>query len=155
MCAKPVVGSTVSLLKSSRLRFEFGSTQKMPRLQMSPTCIGVVGTAPVVHVSCPGAAVRLSDCPASRFQLQVGGYVLGLPLPGPAQPPGSNFPSESVGSISFVRSQLTSTLPGSPAAIVGKTSVCGELDGSTSYAAAALPGIVPPPPSQVLPPSLD
>jgi hypothetical protein len=35
------------------------------------------------------------------------------------------------------------------------TSVCDAVDGSTSYAVAALPGIVPPPPSQVLPPSLD
>src|SRR5256714_8781626 len=64
MCANPVVGSTVSLLKSSRLRFEFGSTQKMPRLHMSPTCIGVVVTAPVVQTSLRGAAVKLSDWPA-------------------------------------------------------------------------------------------
>jgi hypothetical protein len=60
-CAKPVVGSTVSLSKSSRLRFEFGSRQKMPRLQMSPTCVGVVVTAPVVQVAMPVGDVRFSD----------------------------------------------------------------------------------------------
>jgi hypothetical protein len=73
MCANPVVGSTVSEMKSSRFRFEFGSTQKMPRLQMSPICIGVVVTAPVVHVAMPVGDVRSSDWPAYRFQLQVGG----------------------------------------------------------------------------------
>ena len=61
MWAKPVVGSTVSLLKSSRFRFEFGSTQKMPRLQMSPTCVGVVVTAPVVQSAVLGGSVRSSD----------------------------------------------------------------------------------------------
>jgi hypothetical protein len=53
--------------------FEFGSTEAIPRLQMSLTCIGVVVTAPVVHFAEPGAAARSSDCPANRFQLHVGG----------------------------------------------------------------------------------
>src|ERR1700740_261391 len=102
MWANPVVGSTVSEMKSSRLRLEFGSTQKMPRLQMSPTCIGVVVAAPVVQTACEGAAVRFRDWPAYRFQLHVGGYVSGLPVTGPAQPPASNFPDGPVGSISPV-----------------------------------------------------
>src|ERR1700757_729607 len=132
MCAKPVVGSTVSEMKSSRLRLGFGSTQKSPRLQMSPTCSGVGVAGLVSHAPGPAAAGRFSDWPANRFQLQVGGYVGGLPLPGPAQPPGSNLPSPSVGSISPVCSQATSTWPGVPAAIAGNTSVWGLLDGSTS-----------------------
>src|SRR5205823_2688148 len=48
-----------------------------------------------------------------------------------------------------------STLPGLPAASVGKRSVCGTLPESTSYAVAALPGMIPPPPSHVVPPSAD
>src|ERR1700730_4680258 len=102
MWANPVVGSTVSEMKSRRLRFELGSTQKIPRLQMSPTCIAVVVTAPLVHTACGGDAVRSNDCPAYKLQLQVGGYVLGLPVTGPAQPPASNLPDGPVGSVSLV-----------------------------------------------------
>jgi hypothetical protein len=45
----------------------------MPRLQMSPTCIGVVVIAPVVQTARLGEAVRFSDWPAQRFKLQIGG----------------------------------------------------------------------------------
>ena len=55
----------------------------------------------------------------------------------------------------WVQTRVVRFKPGSPAAIAGKTSVCGLLDGSTSYAAAAVPGNVPPPPSHVVPPSAD
>src|ERR1700747_3004616 len=72
MCAQPV-GSIVSMLKSSRMRLEAGATQKIPRLQMSPTCTGVVVTWVRVKVARAGLAVRLTDCPATRFQLQAGG----------------------------------------------------------------------------------
>jgi hypothetical protein len=73
MCAQPVLGSIVSMLKSSRLRFEVGSTQKIPRLQTSPTCTGVVVTGVLVKVARAGLRVRLADCPATRFQWQAGG----------------------------------------------------------------------------------
>src|SRR5438309_10976323 len=113
MCAHPL-GSSVSVMKSSRLRFEVGYKQAMPRLQISPTCIGVVVTAEVVQVAAAVLEVRLNDCPAYRFQLHVGGYVVGLPLagPGPAHPPGSAFPNGSVGRISGVRRCATCTRPG-------------------------------------------
>src|SRR6266513_706825 len=60
MWAQPF-GSRVSEMKSSRLRFELGATQKMPRLQMSPMCIGVVVIWVVVQVALPGLKVRLVD----------------------------------------------------------------------------------------------
>src|SRR5437773_6561886 len=137
------------MMKSRRLRLDDGARQKMPRLQMSPTCIGVVVTWVVAHVARDGPRLRFTDCAAYRFQLHAGGYVVGFPLsgPGPAHPPGRNLPVASVGSISFVCSHPTDTWPGAAAAIVGKTSVPGALEGSTSYACAALPGIRPPPPS--------
>src|SRR6266550_3914966 len=47
-------GSSVSMMKSSRLRLELGARQKMPRLQMSPMCIGVVVIWVVVQVALPG-----------------------------------------------------------------------------------------------------
>src|SRR5438093_8502857 len=124
MCAHPF-GSSVSMMKSRRLRLELGARQKMPRLQMSPTCIGVVVTWVTAQVADDGAAVRFRDWAAYRFQLQAGGYVVGLPLagPGPAQPPGSALPNGSVGRIVGVRRYATSTLPGSPAAIAGKKCV--------------------------------
>ena len=64
MWAQPVVGSIVSMLKSSRLRLEVGATQKIPRLQMSPTCTGVVVTWVLVKAACAGLRLRLADCPA-------------------------------------------------------------------------------------------
>ena len=62
-----------SMMKSSRLRFEDGARQKMPRLQMSPTCIGVVVIWVTVHVAPETPSDRFSDCPAKRFHLQAGG----------------------------------------------------------------------------------
>src|SRR5260221_4540489 len=61
MCANPVVGSTVSLMKSRRWRFDVGSTHKMPRLQMSPTCIGVVVGATGASVSGPARGGEVHD----------------------------------------------------------------------------------------------
>src|SRR5439155_559241 len=52
MCAQQP-GSMSSMMKSSRLRFEDGARQKMPRLQMSTTCIGVVVMWVTVHVAPP------------------------------------------------------------------------------------------------------
>ena len=71
--------------------------------------------------------------------------------PGPAQPPGSAFPSGSVGTIVVERRYATSTCPGLPAAIAGKKCVPVSDAGLTRYALAALPEIRPPPPSQVAP----
>src|SRR3982074_3465823 len=98
-------GSRSSLMKSSRLRLELGATQAMPRLQMSPTCIGVVVSCVLVQAARAGLEVRFSDWAAYRFQLHVGGYVVGLPFagPGPAQPPGLAFPKASVGMMAVVR----------------------------------------------------
>src|SRR5207245_5937820 len=98
-------GSSVSMMKSSRLRLELGARQKIPRLQMSPMCIGVVVIWVVVHVAVAGVKLRFRDCPAYRFQGQGGGYVMGFPFagPGPAQPPGLALPNASVGTISGVR----------------------------------------------------
>src|ERR1700687_5700708 len=59
----------------------------------------------------------------------------------------------SVGRISGVRRYETATCPGSLAAIAGKKCVPRSLD--TLYGAPALPGISPPPPSHVVPPSFD
>src|SRR5207247_10238907 len=72
MWAQPF-GSRVSEMKSSRLRLELGARQKMPRLQMSPTCIGVVVICVTAQVAAAGLAVRFTDCAAYRFQLQAGG----------------------------------------------------------------------------------
>src|SRR2546430_15891235 len=93
MCAQPFE-SRSSMMKSSRFRFELGATQKMPRLQMSPMCIGVVVIWVTAHVAPPGPALRFSDCAAYRFQLHAGGQGGGVPFagPGPAQPPGSGLP---------------------------------------------------------------
>src|SRR2546421_12505915 len=104
MCAQPR-GSSVCMMKSSRLRLELGATQAIPRLQMSPMCIGVVVIWVVVHVALAGLKLRFRDCPAYRFQWQAGGYVVGFPFagPGPAQPPGLALPNASVGTISGVR----------------------------------------------------
>src|SRR5467141_3410608 len=66
-------GSRSSLMKSSRLRLELGATQAMPRLQISPTCIGVVVTCVIVQIALPGLEVRFSDWAAYKFQLHVGG----------------------------------------------------------------------------------
>src|SRR5438105_14597175 len=81
MCAQPFE-SRSSIMKSSRFRFELGATQKMPRLQMSPMCIGVVVIWVTAHVAPPVPAVRFSDCAAERVQLHAGGAVVGLPLSG-------------------------------------------------------------------------
>src|SRR5213593_3853762 len=72
MWAQPF-GSRVSEMKSSRLRFELGARQKMPRLQMSPTCIGVVVIWVTVQLAALGLRFRFSDCPPKRFQLHAGG----------------------------------------------------------------------------------
>src|SRR5437899_2279270 len=66
MCAQPR-GSSVSMMKSSRLRLELGATQAIPRLQMSPMCIGVVVIWVVVHVALAGLKLRFRDCPAFRL----------------------------------------------------------------------------------------
>src|ERR1700740_814278 len=110
MCAQPC-GSVSSWMKSSRLRFELGATQKMPRLQMSPMCIGVVVICVTAHVAFDVPALRLVDVAAYRFHWHGAGYVVGLPLPGPgpAHPPASAFPNASVGTISGVRRYATST----------------------------------------------
>src|SRR5436309_6057583 len=113
MCAQPF-WSSVSMMKSRRWRLELGARQKMPRLQMSPMCIGVVVICVVAHVAPAGPRLKLSDCAAYRFQLHAGGYVGGFPLagPGPAHPPGSALPNGSVGRMVLVRRYATSTLPG-------------------------------------------
>src|SRR5216117_2249421 len=100
MWAQPRL-SSASEMKSSRFRFELGATQKMPRLQTSPMCIGVVVTWLTAHVAAAVPFERFTDCAAYRFQLHAGGYVIGLPLsgPGPPQPPGSALPRGSVGRI--------------------------------------------------------
>src|SRR5439155_20286411 len=79
MCAQPF-WSMVSMMKSSRLRLELGARQKMPRLQMSPMCTGVVVICVTAHVARPGARFKFSDCAAYRFQRHAGGEVVGLPL---------------------------------------------------------------------------
>src|SRR5437867_2299813 len=148
--------SIVSMMKSRRFRFEAGATQKIPRLQMSPICIGDVVIWLTAHVAPDGPFARLSDCAAYRFQGQAGGNVGGLPVAsGPAQPPGSALPRGSVGRISVVLRYATSTWPGLPAAIAGKKCVPVSAGGLTRYACAALPGTSPPPPSHVEPPALD
>src|SRR3979411_1467180 len=73
----------------------------------------------------------------------------------PAQPPGLAFPRESVGRKVGGRREGTSTCPGPPAAIAGKKCVPVSPAGFTRYGVRALPGISPPPPSQVLPPLFD
>src|SRR5205814_8128247 len=102
------------MMKSRRLRLDDGARQKMPRLQMSPTCIGVVVTWVVAHVARDGPRLRFTDCAAYRFQLQAGGYVVASPLAGPclAYPLGFAFPSAVVCGIVLVRRYGTSTLPG-------------------------------------------
>jgi hypothetical protein len=47
--------------KSSRFRFELGARQKIPRLQMSPMCIGVVVTCVAVQLAFAGLWVRVFD----------------------------------------------------------------------------------------------
>src|SRR5438067_1028560 len=60
MCAHPVVGSITSWMKSSRLRLLTPGTHAMPRLQMSPTCIGVLPVTLLTdQVALPGGSVRL------------------------------------------------------------------------------------------------
>ena len=54
-------GSRVSWMKSRRWRFELAATQAIPKLQMSPICIGVVVISVVVQVALAGLAVRFSD----------------------------------------------------------------------------------------------
>src|ERR1051326_3929376 len=103
MCAQPLA-SNASLMKSSRFLFDAGATQKMPRLQISPMCIGVVVIWLTAQVAALVPEVRLSDSAPYRFHWQAGGKVEGLPVAsGPAQPPGSALPSGSVGRISGVR----------------------------------------------------
>ena len=55
-------------MKSSRWR-ESGVVggQAMPRLQMSPKCIGVVVAWTLAKVAVAGVLVRFSDCDVSRF----------------------------------------------------------------------------------------
>src|SRR5258706_7720196 len=100
MWAQPRL-SMASMMKSRRLRFDARPTQKMPRLQMSPTWTGVVVICETAHVALGTPFARFSDCPPYRFHVQAGGHVLGLPLAGPrpAPPPRSALPSGSVGRI--------------------------------------------------------
>src|SRR5256885_16400205 len=81
MWAQPLA-SRSSMMKSSRLRLELGARQKMPRLQMSPTCIGVVVIWVTLQVAPAVPLFRFTDCAANRFQLHAGGEVGGLPLAG-------------------------------------------------------------------------
>jgi hypothetical protein len=127
MCAQPVLGSIVSMLKSSRLQFEVGAGQKIPRLQMSP---GVHGRHR--HLG-PGEG-RLGRAQGETGRLPgeqvpvAGRRVRGrIPVAGPAQSPGRNFPFVSVGTISLVCSHPTATWPGLSAAMVGNTSVPAAL----------------------------
>ncbi len=60
MWAQPLL-SIVSMMKSRRLRFDDGAMQKMPRLQMSPTCIGVVVIWLIPQVAPLTPLVRFSD----------------------------------------------------------------------------------------------
>src|SRR5439155_26479492 len=77
MCAQPF-WSMVSMMKSSRLRLELGARQKMPRLQMSPMCTGVVVICVTAHVARPGGELQVQrlrrvQVPAARRR--VGGRV--------------------------------------------------------------------------------
>src|SRR5207302_9886288 len=84
MCAHPC-WSSVSLMKSSRLRFELGAKHAMPRLQMSQMCIGVVVICVTAHVACDGPSERFTDRAAYRLHWHAGGYVEGMPAaPDPA-----------------------------------------------------------------------
>src|SRR5438105_11093539 len=72
MCAQPRL-SIVSMMKSRRLRFDAGAKQKMPRLQMSPMCIGVVVIGVTAQVAASTPLLRFRDCAPYRFQAQAGG----------------------------------------------------------------------------------
>src|SRR2546421_11218937 len=121
MCAQPVTGSIASWMKSSRWRLLTRGTQAMPRLQMSPMCIGVLPVMLLTfHVALPGGKVRLDDWAPYNVHLQASGYVGALAAAlSPAQPPGSALPSGPVGRIVGGRRQGTSTWPGGSAAMAG------------------------------------
>src|SRR3982074_3619039 len=94
MWAQPA-GSTTSEMKSARLRLAVGG-QAMPRLQMSPMCIGATEICDVVQVGAWLATPllsRLSDCPAHRNQRILG--VHGGPTL--KQPPGNCLPLAELG----------------------------------------------------------
>src|SRR5258708_3647877 len=105
-------GSTVSMMKSARWRLERFGGQAIPRLQMSPTCmgLGVILVRAQVGLVLP----RSRDWPAHRnhwlvlVQLTVGKHI-----------PGQSLPLGPVGTTVDVCSQATSTIPGSPAAMAG------------------------------------
>src|SRR5947199_9936829 len=103
MCAQPVTGSTTSWMKSSRCRLlPAWPTHAMPRLQVSPACIGTVPVRLVtVNVALPGGSVRFDDCAAYSAHLHGGGYDATFELP--AQPPGSALPVGPIGSTVGVR----------------------------------------------------
>src|SRR6267143_7322373 len=64
-------GSSADMLKSSRCRLEPARPiHAMPRLQMSPTCIGVLVIWVTAHAAPDGPACRFRDCAAKRFQGQ-------------------------------------------------------------------------------------
>src|ERR1044072_9206517 len=91
MWPHPVVGSIASWMKSSRCRLEPAEpTHAMPRLQMSPTCIGASAgvSSLVVHVAWSGGDVKFADCPANKPHL----HAPAVTLPDAAQPPGSALP---------------------------------------------------------------
>src|SRR5436305_6280240 len=103
MCAQPVTGSTTSWMKSSRCRLlPACPTHAMPRLQMSPTCIGTVPVRLLtVHVALPGGNVRFDDCAPYSAHLHGFGYVGTFALP--AHPPGSALPVGPIGRMVGVR----------------------------------------------------
>src|SRR5437588_7992874 len=98
MWAQPVIGSIASWMKSSRWRLLTSGTHAMPRLQMSPMCIGVLPVMLLTfHVALLGARLRLDDCAPYNAHLQASGYVGAFTAAWlPAQPPGSALPSGPV-----------------------------------------------------------
>src|SRR5437588_11063553 len=105
MWAQPVTGSIASWMKSRRCRLLTSGTQAMPKLQMSPMCIGVLPVMLLTfQVALPGARLRLDDCAPYKLHLHASGYVGAFTEAlVPAQPPGSALPSGPVGRIVGVR----------------------------------------------------
>src|SRR3979411_844182 len=94
-------GSRADMLKSSRWRFDIVGTQAMPRLQMSPTCRGVLVIGGPAHVAPDGPFCRFRDCAAYRFHGQGPTSYATVLLP--AQPTGRTLPRASVGSVACAR----------------------------------------------------
>src|SRR3954467_12656787 len=101
MCAQPVTGSIASLMKSSSPRPLRPGTHAVPRLQMSPACIGVCPVTFVTdQVALSGGLVRSRDWAAYKLHRHAVGQVGD---PEPLQPPGSALPLGPVGKIVAVR----------------------------------------------------